>query len=246
MCANFAILCDIECATISGFARETVKRNRRMPTLRPTLMRTLIFDLDGTLSDPMPGFSRSINHALVSSGFQPCREPELARYVGPDVEATFRALTGAPDSGVRMLVRLYRERYESLGFSENALYPGITAALDTFSRHGVQLGVCTSRRLQMANRILRTLEVRDRFYFVSGGNAQVTKQQQLSQLLAADVIDSTALMIGDRAGDLLGAHANGLRSAGVLWGYGSRSELQAQSPLRLLERVGDLTDLLSQ
>ena len=209
-------------------------------------MYTLIFDLDGTLSDPMPGFSRSINHALLSSGFQPCHERELARYVGPDIEATFRALTGAADSVVRMLVGLYRERYEAVGFSENALYPGITTALDTFSRHGIPLGVCTSRRLEMANRILRALEVRDRFYFVSGGNAEVNKQQQLSQLLAADVIDSTALMIGDRAGDLLGAHANGLRSVGVLWGYGSRSELQAQSPLRLLDHVGDLTDLLTQ
>lgn len=209
-------------------------------------MCTLIFDLDGTLSDPMPGFSRSINHALVSSGFQPCREPDLARYVGPDIEATFRALTGAPDSVVHRLVRLYRERYEALGFSENALYPGIAEVLDTFSRHGIPLGVCTSRRAEMADRILRKLEIRDRFYFVSGGGADMTKQQQLSQLLAAGVIDSTAVMIGDRAGDLLGAHANGLQSVGVLWGYGSRSELQAQSPLRLLERSGDLTDLLTK
>ena len=209
----------------------------------PSPMCTLIFDLDGTLSDPMPGFSRSINHALASSGFQPCREPELARYVGPDIEATFRALTGSPDAVIRALVRLYRERYEAVGFSENVLYPGIANALDAFSSHGLPLGVCTSRRPEMADRILRKLEVRERFHFVSGADANMTKRQQLSRLLAAGVIDSTALMIGDRAVDLTGAHANGLRSVGVLWGYGSRSELQAQSPLRLLDHVADLADL---
>ena len=140
-CTNFAIVFDIECATISSFARKTVKGKDRMPTLHPTPLRTLIFDLDGTLSDPMLGFSRSINHTLVSSGFQPCHGRELARYVGPDIEATFRALTGAPDSVVRILVDLYRERYEAVGFSENALYPGIATALDTFSGMGFRWGL---------------------------------------------------------------------------------------------------------
>jgi phosphoglycolate phosphatase len=206
-------------------------------------MRTLIFDLDGTLSDPILGISRSINHALTSCGYRPRAQSELAQYVGPPLDETFKILTDASDADLRNLVSLYRNRYAEVGFSENIIYPGIVAALSELSKKGVSLGVCTSKREDFAEKILRMFKIRDHFGFVSGGDIGVTKGQQIARLLIDNTINSQALMIGDRAVDVLAAHENGIGSVGVLWGYGSRSELSDQSPLCLLEGVDELINL---
>jgi phosphoglycolate phosphatase len=206
-------------------------------------MRTLIFDLDGTLSDPILGISRSINHALTSSGYLARAQSDLTQYVGPPLDETFRVLTDASDAELRNLVSLYRDRYAEVGFSENTIYPGIVSALNKLSNRGVRLGVCTSKREDFAEKILRMFEIRDHFCFVSGGDVGVTKRQQIARLLIDGTISSRALMIGDRAVDVLAAHENGIGSVGVLWGYGSREELANQSPLCLLEAVDELTKL---
>jgi len=206
-------------------------------------MRTLIFDLDGTLSDPIIGISRSINHALTSSGYRPRAQSELAQYVGPPLDETFKVLTNASDAEIRNLVSLYRDRYAEVGFSENTIYPGIDSALSVLSKRGVRLGICTSKREDFAEKILRMFEIRDHFSFVSGGDIGVTKRQQIARLLIDGTISSRALMIGDRAVDVLAAQENGIGSVGVLWGYGSRTELADQSPLCLLEGADELIDL---
>ena len=130
----------------------------------------LLFDLDGTLSDPLEGIGRSINYALEHFGFAPLTMAELAAYVGPPLDQTFRTLTGASvESDVLALVAKYRERYADVGYSENVLYPGIPEALSQLETAGVSMGICTSKRVDFAEKILRMFGLRAHFRFVNGG-----------------------------------------------------------------------------
>ncbi len=202
------------------------------------MVATLVFDLDGTLSDPLEGIGRSINYALEAQGFPLRPLAELARFVGPPLDATFRELTGEPGR-VAALVASYRERYGAIGYAENQLYTGIPAALAALGERHV-LGLCTSKRADFAEQILARFELRAHFAFVSGGDVGITKADQLRALLAAGTIDGDAIMIGDRAVDIEAARANGLAGCGVLWGFGSRAELEGARPRWLLALPAEL------
>jgi phosphoglycolate phosphatase len=191
----------------------------------------LLFDLNGTLSDPIKGISRSINYALTHFGFQTRELTELAAYIGPPLDQAFKELTGVSDDiQVRAFVAKYRERYTEVGFSENVLYPGIVKMLQHLHEAKMPMAICTSKREDFATRILELFEIRKYFLFVSGGEIGTHKWQQIETLFAQQKINQSSLMIGDRAVDLLAARKNGLPSACVLWGYGSESELFAENP----------------
>ena len=203
--------------------------------------RTIVFDLDGTLSDPADGIGRSFDFALTAFGYPPLPAGALSRYIGPPLDRSFRIITGAQDEAlVARLVAKYRERYAQVGYAENTMYPGIPEALEALAQRGHRLGVCTSKRVDFAEQILELFGIRARFEFVSGGETGVAKDHQLAQLLRRGAIDARALMVGDRAFDIDAARANGLDSAGVLWGHGSREELVTAGAGRLLERVEEL------
>src|SRR5262249_31487704 len=121
----------------------------------------LIFDLDGTLSDPAVGIGRSINFALTELGYAPIDERDVSTYIGPPLDVSFRAITGAeaPDV-IERLVAKYRERYTAVGYAENVLYPGIPEALRALCAAGQVLGVCTSKRIDYAERILELFGLR--------------------------------------------------------------------------------------
>jgi phosphoglycolate phosphatase len=191
----------------------------------------LLFDMDGTLSDPLVGIGRSLNHALTHFGYAPLELPEVSAYVGIPLDETFQALTGitAPFR-LNALVAKYRERYAEVGYAENVLYPGIAEALARLAAADVALAVCTSKRKCFAERILEKFGIRSYFRFVSGGDTGVRKWQQVEELLAKGWISESSVMVGDRAADLIAAHRNRLTAAGVLWGFGSREELERESP----------------
>jgi phosphoglycolate phosphatase len=213
-----------------------------MTTLRYEI---LLFDLDGTLTDPLEGISRSINHALVHFGYPSREMAELAVYVGPPLDQAFKELTGSSeDEHLRELVTKYRERYGDIGFSENKLYPGVAEVLACLYDACVPMALCTSKRDDFAKRILELFSLQDYFLFVSGGDIGVHKWQQLELLLAREKISRSSLMIGDRAVDLIAAHRNGLQSAGVLWGYGSREELLSENPAHLFDMPSDWLKLI--
>jgi len=187
----------------------------------------LVFDLDGTISDPIVGILRSFNFALESRGFEAVTEDVIARYVGPPLDEAFRSLVPRADEAlVRDLVAKYRERYSDVGYSENTLYAGIPEALHVLSAAKQTLGICTSKRSDFAERILTLFDLRDHFAFVDGGDVGIRKEQQLAALLAAGSVHAASRMIGDRAIDIAAARSNELNAVGVLWGYGSESELR--------------------
>ena len=212
--------------------------------LRYMPVAALIFDLDGTLSDPVIGIGRSLNYALEAFGYRSLSAPEVSRYVGPPLDWAFRQIV--PDVShdtVLALVAKYRERYSDVGYAENTLYPGVADAIAGIASDGVQMGVCTSKRREFAERILELFGLRQHFNFVNGGDVGVGKGDQLRALLDRGTVGPASTMIGDRAVDIEAARANGLGAVGVLWGHGTRAELLRAVPDRLLQSPLELAGL---
>ncbi len=204
----------------------------------------ILFDLDGTLSDPLVGIGRSINYALAHYGY-PVRElDQLSIYIGPPLDESFSALTGVTTaSHIEALVAKYRERYADVGYSENVLYPGIPEVLSVLSDADIPMGVCTSKRVDFAEQILKMFGLRAHFRFVSGGEIGIQKWQQMQGLLADGQVSTSSVMVGDRAVDMVAAHRNGLQAAGVLWGHGTREELAREQPRYLFASIPELLTL---
>jgi phosphoglycolate phosphatase len=187
----------------------------------------LVFDLDGTISDPLVGIHRSINFALTSQGLQEAQQTAVAALIGPPLDDAFRSLvSGLDERQIPALVSKYRERYAQVGFAENTLYEGIAETLVRLSDSGFTLGVCTSKRSDFAEKILELFGIRRHFAFVNGGDVGVRKAQQLEALVDAGLVRTSARMIGDRAVDILAARANGLSSIGVLWDTDPRTNCE--------------------
>ncbi|MCB1671832.1 MAG: HAD-IA family hydrolase [Gammaproteobacteria bacterium] len=205
---------------------------------------TLIFDLDGTLGDPRTGIHRCINHAMEYYGYPPVAEECVVALIGPPLDEIFRRLLPEADQSTLIdLVSRYRERYAEMGYAESRLYPGIPEALQALSESGLRLGVCTSKRSDFAEQILTLFKLRSLFAFVSGGDVGIAKSTQLSELLSDGEIDHQAIMIGDRYIDIESARANGLRSIGVLWGFGDYQELLMAGADVILDKPADLKRL---
>ena len=192
-------------------------------------MDPIYFDLDGTLTDPKPGITRSIQYALqrLDHPTMPT-EDELTWCIGPPLRASFVRLLGGEDSADRA-VSLYRERFSEIGLYENAVYDGISEVLTTLSQSGQRLFVATSKPHVFATRIVEHFGLRHHFEHVFGSEldgTRVDKSDLLAYALKVAAVDPVkTLMIGDRSHDMIGARNNGMGAVGVLYGYGSREEL---------------------
>ncbi len=205
---------------------------------------TLVLDLDGTISDPSTGIYRCANYALEMHGLPVVSENAVRKQIGPPLDEMFISLAPGLDvSKIPQLVSSYRERYSEVGYSENRLYLGIVPALNKFKRKGMRLGVCTSKRCDFAKRIVSMFDIQEHFEFVDGGDIGVTKQAQLAALLSSGAIDGDAIMVGDRAVDIQSASKNGLRSIGVLWGFGSREELAEAEPTMIVQTIDEFSNI---
>jgi len=205
---------------------------------------TLLFDLDGTISDPLVGIARCLNHALASFGFEERPKSELATCIGPPIDAVFARLARTDSKElVADLVARYRERFSDVGYSENRRYPGMAEVLQGLHDAGAVMAICTSKRADYAGKILRMFRIDLLFDFVDGGDVGIHKHEQIARLLEEGRISTRALMIGDRDVDLSAAQRNGLDSAGVLWGYGTEEELRAGNPAFTFATPDDLNVL---
>ena len=191
-------------------------------------MDTIFFDLDGTLTDPKPGITRSIQYALQKLDHPTIpTEDELTWCIGPPLRTSFVKMLGDPVAD--RAVALYRERFSDIGLYENRVYDGIGEVLITLRAAGHRLFVATSKAHVFADRIIDHFGLRDHFEHVFGAELDGTRADK-SDLLAyalkqAAVDPSKTLMIGDRSHDMVGAKNNGMQRIGVLYGYGSRDEL---------------------
>ncbi len=205
-------------------------------------MVTALFDLDGTLTDPKEGITRSAQHALERLG-EPVPEADaLTWMIGPPILASFVRLVG--EERAHEGVRLYRERYASVGLFENAVYPGIPALLTRLQGEGVRLLVATSKVHGFARRILDHFALGSFFQAVYGAeldHRNADKATLLGVLMREQGLDpATTVMIGDREHDAISARANEIACIGVTWGYGSREGLRRAGVAALVERPDEL------
>lgn len=193
---------------------------------------TLLFDLDGTLTDNFPGITRSIAYALERLDV-PLPDPAaLRRCVGPPLRETFAWLLGTDEAAaIEAAIALYRERYGDVGWRENIVYDGIDDALATLAQAPLRLYVCTSKPEVFARRIVTLFGLSAHFGGIYGADLAGTlddKVKLLRHLADREGIDtSRAVMIGDRSHDIRAARMNGARAVGVRWGYGTHEELAA-------------------
>jgi phosphoglycolate phosphatase len=195
-----------------------------------TRVPTLIFDLDGTLTDNYAGIAASIRHALARLGQPAPDDAALRSCVGPPLRATFaRLLATAEGERIEHAIAHYRERFADVGWRENVAYAGIEDALQRLRDHGARLYVCTAKPGIYAQRIVAHFGLDPHFCAVYGSDLAGQyddKAKLLAHLLDREHIDAAgAVMIGDRAHDIRAARANHMRAVAVLWGYGSAEEL---------------------
>jgi phosphoglycolate phosphatase len=208
----------------------------------------LLLDLDGTLVDPEPGITSCIRHALRALGRPDPGAEALHWAVGPPLAGSFaRLLRTEEPAALERAVALYRERYVPTGRFETTPYPGIAVALAALRAAGCRLYLATSKPLVFAREILERFGMAGHFAGLYGAELdgrRANKVELVAHLLAeAGVARETAWMVGDRAEDMRAGCANGLRAAGVLWGYGTRRELSEAGAGRLLATPADLRGL---
>jgi len=212
-------------------------------------MKAVLFDLDGTLTDPREGITRSIAYALERMGMRPPPLDELTFAIGPPLRASFARLLGRDDgTAVEEAIRLYRERFADVGLFENEPYEGIAEVLATVRRSGAAMIVCTSKPLVYARRIVEHFGLHAHFDAVHGCELDGTREDKrdlMEYLLPLHgLAPSEAAMVGDRGADMRAARHHGLHAIGALWGYGSADELREFGADVLCDAPRDLTRTL--
>jgi phosphoglycolate phosphatase len=210
----------------------------------------LLFDLDGTLTDPRPGFVRSIRYALDRLAVACPADEVLASFIGPPLRGTLAALLQTRDGGlIERAMALYRERYGEVGLFENEVYQGVPEMLETVRAQTSALFVATAKPREYAERIARHFGLDRhvaRIYGAELGGRFDDKADLLAHLLAAEgVRPDAAVMVGDRASDIRAARVNGVGAIGILWGYGSEAELVDAGAVRLCATPARLARCLS-
>ncbi|WP_316858349.1 HAD family hydrolase [uncultured Cohaesibacter sp.] len=209
-------------------------------------MTSIFFDLDGTLTDPKTGIVGSVQYALNKLGIDDIPE-DLDWVIGPPLQESAAKLAG--DARKDELVAAYRERYSRDGLFENSVYNGIPDMLEELQKAGNALFVATSKPHPFANQILEHFDLSRYFVKVFGAELDGTRSNKAELLAhALDVSGSDArssIMVGDRKHDILGAKANGMKSVGVLWGYGGEDELREAGADEIASIIGSLPSLFS-
>jgi phosphoglycolate phosphatase len=207
-------------------------------------MDAIFFDLDGTLTDPKPGITRSIQYALQKLDLPVPSQDQLTWCIGPPLRDSFVRLLG--DNRADLAVTLYRERFGDVGLYENAVYPDIEHILGALKASHGRLFVATSKARVFAVRIIEHFGLNSYFEHVFGAEldgTRVHKTDLLAYALETTGVDPLqALMIGDRSHDMIGARNNGMAAVGVLYGYGSREELIGAGASHVCATPGEVLD----
>ena len=203
----------------------------------------VIFDFDGTLCDTGPGIMNSAAYALEAYGFEVPREPGALRcFIGPPLLVTFQEQFGADAATAQALVQKYRERYNGAILNESMLYRGIVTLLENLKAAGIRIGIASSKPKRYIDQLLAHYTI-DKFFDAVCGVDFNTDCESKASIIARclqelGVTPEKALMVGDKSYDINGGKANGLKTVGVNWGYGSKFEFieagadfQAEKPM---------------
>lgn len=221
------------------------------------MLKYILFDLDGTLTESGPGIMAGVRYALRTVGVEEADEEKLSLFVGPPLERSFSELYGFDDGTIKNLIASYREYYNDKGVFENAPYEGVDDALKELRAAGYLLAVASAKPQDMVDKVLEHFDLERYFSEIVGTTPDTpltTKERVIAEALrriakargveSADEIKPDCVMIGDRKDDIAGADKNGLRAVGVRWGYAPKGELEATSAIAIVNDPKDLTTFL--
>ena len=195
------------------------------------MYNTVLFDLDGTLTDPGEGITNSVAYALRKYGIETEDKRELYKFIGPPLKDSFMKYYGFSETEALEAIDYYREYFRHKGIFENMVYEGIEDMLRRFHADGKRVVLATSKPEKFAVRILEHFELKKYFTVVAGASMDSSRSKKGDVIayalsMCGDIDKSTAVMVGDREHDIIGAKENGLSSMGVLYGYGNETELK--------------------
>lgn len=210
----------------------------------------ILFDLDGTITDPGLGITNSVMHALNKFGISDKRE-NLYKFIGPPLAESFKMYYGFDEKKARLGIQYYREYYAVDGIFENIVYDGVEQMLKNLQQDGRKILLATSKPEKFAKQILDHFHLSLYFDFVAGATMderRVTKADVISYAIENFGIKNLeeVLMVGDREHDILGAKEVGIDSMGVLYGYGDREELEKAGAKYIVETVEELSKIFTE
>jgi len=217
--------------------------------LKLSNISNILFDLDGTLTDPVEGITRCIQYALERLGAATPLSDQLRWCVGPPLRASFSQLLNTTDETIldQALVH-YRKRFSEKGMFENISYPGVASSLGGLRKAGFKLFLATSKPRVFAQQILDHFKMTPYFHRVYGSELDgrlSDKGALIAHIIHEESLDPTAtLMIGDRVYDIEGGRVNNVMTAAVAYGYGTRDEINTANPDVVFESIADLTRTL--
>jgi phosphoglycolate phosphatase len=205
-----------------------------------------LFDLDGTLIDSEIGILGCVRHALTQLGVT--HPAEMRHWIGPPLRHSFAPLLDHDHDRIELAVEHYHERFHTIGWREHSVYPGIDAMIDRLQAAGHTLAVVTSKPERHARPIVEHLPFGSAFSRLYGPDPSSPHSEKATMIAAAlsdfGVAPEQAVMIGDRHFDIDGAVANRVKGVGVLWGFGTRAELEKAGAHALANDPAHLADLL--
>ena len=206
---------------------------------------TILFDLDGTLTDPAEGLTLGFEYALDKMGMPRESREALRRFIGPPLLDVWQTEYGLTRAEAERMIAVFREYYDIYGWWDNKPYDGIREELATLKSRGYRLLVATSKPERTAKRVLSLFALDKYFDFIGGaesGSERYTKTAVLKYVLESTGASvDTSILVGDRMYDREGARAVGIDSLGVLWGHGSREEIESSGFTDVIENVEELT-----
>ncbi|WP_369899833.1 HAD family hydrolase [Bacillus manliponensis] len=211
--------------------------------------KVILLDLDGTLSDPKEGITKSVQYALQRLHVHVQSLDELESFIGPPLQVSFAEKYKFHTEEIEKAITFYRERFKEKGMYENELYEAIPSLLQQLKEEGYTLVVATSKPTIFAEKILKYFQIDEYFDFVVGSNLDGTraaKGEIISYILHTykEYKKSSFLMIGDRKHDIIGANENDIDSIGVTYGYGSYEELKESRPTYIVNHVMEIKDII--
>lgn len=208
-----------------------------------------LFDLDGTLTDPYEGISKSVIYSLQSFGIEENDEAMLKMFIGPPLKESFMKFYGFDEEKALKAVEKYRERYITTGVYENALIDGVKETLALLKEKGIKIFLATSKPQPLAEVILDHFGITDYFDFIGGADFNYNRDEKWQVLEYvfenAGIKDrENALMIGDRMHDIIGAKKTGIKCLCVLCGYGDREEFNQYGADYIVETIPDIVSYI--
>lgn len=211
---------------------------------------TILFDLDGTLTDSSQGIINSIIYALEKFDINDYDMSLLKKFLGPPLHESFEKFMGFDKEKSLQAVKFYREYFSSKGLLENEVYAGVNNLLQNLKENGKTLVVATSKPQPFTDKIMEHFDLAKYFDFIAGSNMDTTRSKKAEvieyALSECNIKDkSKVVMIGDRAEDMIGAQSAGIDSIGVEYGYGTFDELKNAGATYIAKTVDELEDLVS-